>query len=249
MILLKPHQPARTEGCPTQTNAICVTGQCLARALLYASVRVTTKRSAVVTRTYSGPKCAAWRNFSNTRPNAPGIMTSRAKHFLRHRERQRRMTCLYFPNVISFIRGHCVYSGKQGTIGSCNGASAQAAIHLPHRAVPHRSGHLRHQDSHRAVSFSRHSPVLNHEPCARRLPLAIVLPRSFFTNRRIVLPTSKEVFHHTQSTPVLGHVGSREAIPQLRKARVASDQAYSGRLGVVAHDRSAQANLSAQAVR
>jgi hypothetical protein len=79
------------------------------------------------------------------------------------------------------------------------------------------------------------------------LPFAIVLPCSFLTNRRIVLPTSKEVFHHTQSTPVLGHVGSREAISQPRKARVASDQAYSGRLGVVAHDRFVKANSSVQA--
>ena len=162
-----------------QPNATSVTGMRLAHALLCASVRVTTQRSAVVTRTYSGPKYAACQNFLNARPTAPGIMVSFAKHFLQHWERQRRMTCLSFTNAISFIRGHCVYSGNQGTIGSCDGASAKAAIHLPHRAVPHRSVHLRNQDSHRAVLFSRHPPVLNHEPRARQLPLAIVLPCSF----------------------------------------------------------------------
>jgi hypothetical protein len=213
VILLKPHQPARTEGCPMQANATCVTGVCLAHWLLCTSVRVTTQRSAVVTRTYSGPKYAACQNFLIARPNAPGIMASFAKYFLQCRERQQRTTCLYFPNAISFIRGHCVYSGNQGTIGSCNGASAKAAIHLPHRAVPHRSVHLRNQDSHRAVLSNRHPPVLNHEPRARRLPLAIVLPCSFSTNRRPVLPTSKEVLITIIRTPVLGHVGLRWVTP------------------------------------
>jgi len=77
-------QTARTEGCPIQTNATCVTGQCLAHVLLRASVRVTTQRSAVVTRTYSGLKYAACQNFLNIRPTAPGIMASCAKHFLQH---------------------------------------------------------------------------------------------------------------------------------------------------------------------
>ncbi len=46
-----------------------------------------------------------------------------------------------------------------------------------------------------------------------------------------------------------GHVGLHGAIPQQRKTRVASDQASSGRSGVVPYDRSAQADLSAKAVR
>ena len=238
MFMPKPHQPARAEGCPQQTNASHVTGQCLAQWLPRASVRVTTQQSAVVTRTYSGPKRALWQDFINARRNAPRIMVSFEKHFLQRQERQSRIACLYYLNAISFIRGHCVYSGNQDAIGSCNGVSAKAAVHLPHRAVPHRSAHLR-----------RLQPVLNHEPCARQLPLVIVLPCLFSTNCRIVLPTSKEVFHHTQSTPVLGHVGSRGAISQPRKARVASYQALSGRQGVVAHDRFVKANSSAQAGR
>jgi len=74
-------QTACTEGCPIQPNATCVTGKRLAHALLRTSGRVTTQRSAVVTRTYSGPKCRACRIFLNARPNAARIMASFAKHF------------------------------------------------------------------------------------------------------------------------------------------------------------------------
>ena len=104
-------------------------------------------------------------------------------------------------------------SGNQGTFGSCNRCISESCDPSSTSGSAERSVHLRNQDNRRAVPFSRHPPVSNHEPRARRLPLAIVLPCSFFTNRRIVLPTSKEVFHHTQSTPVLGHVGLRWVTP------------------------------------
>jgi len=78
--------PARTEGCLIQTNAACVTGNRLARGLPRANFRVTTQRSAVVTRTYSGLKYAACQNFLNIRPNASRIMVSFAKHFLQYQE-------------------------------------------------------------------------------------------------------------------------------------------------------------------
>jgi len=81
------------------------------------------------------------------------------------------------------------------------------------------------------------------------MALAIVLSCSSFINRGTVPPTSKEVIHHTEETPVSGHVGLHGAIPQQRKIRVAFEQASSGRSGVVPHDRSAQADLSAQAAR
>jgi len=80
VIFLEPHQPARTEGCPMQPNATCVTGRRMAHRLPRASVRVTTQRSAVVTRTYSGLKYAACQNFLNIRPTAPGIMVSLANN-------------------------------------------------------------------------------------------------------------------------------------------------------------------------
>ncbi len=162
--------------------------------------------------------------FSNPRTNSPGIMVSFAKHFLQHRERQRRKTCLYFSHAISFIRGHYGKVATKAPTGSCNGASAQAAIHLQHRAVPHRFAHLPNQNNPQGLFILQASVCLStYELRAGRLPLAMALPCSFFIQCRIVLLISKEVFNHTKSTPVLGHVGSREAISQPRKARVASD--------------------------
>jgi len=71
---MKPPQHTCTEGCLMQTNAACVTGQCLAHRLPGASGRVTTQRSAVVTRPQSGPKCVRCENIFETRSNATGIM-------------------------------------------------------------------------------------------------------------------------------------------------------------------------------
>jgi len=120
------------------------------------------------------------------------------------------------------------HSGKQGTIGSCNGASVKAAIHLPLQINP--QGLF--------ICAGIRLPFFSRAPCPA-LPLAIALPCSSSIHRGIAPLTSKEVFDHTQRTPVIGHVGLRRAIPQLRKASVAFDQALSGRLGVVSHDRPA----------
>ena len=111
-------QPVRTEGCPMQPNATSVTGMRLAHALLCASVRVTTQRSAVVTRTFSGLKYAACQNFLIVRPNAPGIMASFAKYFLQCRERQLQMNCLYSTEHNQFYPWPLRQSGNQGTFGS-----------------------------------------------------------------------------------------------------------------------------------
>jgi hypothetical protein len=81
MIDPKPRQTACTEGCPKQANATCVTGNAWRTDCHAGSGRVTTERSAVVTRTYSGLKYAACQNFLNMRPTAPGIMASFAKYF------------------------------------------------------------------------------------------------------------------------------------------------------------------------
>ena len=78
---MEPPQHTRTEGCPMQPNATCVTGRRLAHALPRASVRVTTQRSAVVTRTHSGLKYVACQNYLKTRPTAAGIMVSFEKYF------------------------------------------------------------------------------------------------------------------------------------------------------------------------
>ena len=71
---MKPPQHTCTEGCLMQTNAACVTGQCLAHRLPRASGRVTTQRSAVVTRTQSGAKCEGRGTILMTGANAAGIM-------------------------------------------------------------------------------------------------------------------------------------------------------------------------------
>ena len=48
--------------------------------------------------------------------------------------------------------------------------------------------------------------------------------------------------NHDRRTPIRGYVGLRGPI-LTRRTRVACDQAHSGRMGVVSHDRSAQADL------
>ena len=111
-----------------------------------------------------------------------------------------------------FIRGHCGKVANKAPPGSCNrciGASRDPSSIVGQSICPFSTS----GSAIRSVHSRRQSPVLNPEPRARRLPLAIVLSCSFFTNRRIVLPTSTEVFHHTQSTPVLGHVGLRWVVP------------------------------------
>ena len=171
-----------------------------------------------------GAQVRSVQAFSYPRPNSPGITVSFAKHYLHHWERQRRKTCLYFSHAISFIRGHYGKVATKAPSGRETGASAQAAIHLQHRTVPNRSVHLPHQNNPQGLFILQASVCLStYELRAGRLPLAIVSLCSFFIQCRIVLLISKEVFNHTQSTPVLGHVGSRGAIPQPRKARVASD--------------------------
>jgi len=157
------------------------------------------------------------------------------------------MTCLYSLHAISFIRGHCGKVASKAPSDRATGASAKAAIHLPHRAIPHRSVHLRNQDSPQSCSIQQASTCLKPRALCPTIAFGHCLAELIFHNRRIVLPTSKEVFNHPIRTPVLGHVGSREAVSQLRKARVASDQALSGRQGVVAHDRFVKANSSVQA--
>ena len=195
-----------------QPNATCVTGMCLAHALPRASVRVTTQRSAVVTRTYSGLKYAACQNFLNIRPTAPGIMVSLAKIFS-----TLGTTTTHDLSILAtrnqFYPWPLRQSGNQGTFGSCNRCISESCDPSSTAGSAERSVHLRNQGIHRAVLFSRHPPVSNHEPRARRSPLAIVLPCSFSTDCRLVLLISKEVLITIIRTPVLGHVGLRWVTP------------------------------------
>ncbi|MDA9981385.1 hypothetical protein N9H39_01305 [Gammaproteobacteria bacterium] len=90
------------------------------------------------------------------------------------------------------------------------GASAQAAVHLPQQNNP--QGLFISAASACLSSFERYT---------RRSPLAVVRPCSSSINCGIVPLTYKEVFNHTQKTPVSGHVGLRGTLPQPRKVRVA----------------------------
>jgi len=96
-----------------------VTGYCLAHGLPRTSGRVTTQRSAVVTRPHSVPKCECCGKFFVTRPNASDIMTSllNKKFGFRHDNRVRPVytgcTFWFYPRPLR-------QSGKQGTSGSCN---------------------------------------------------------------------------------------------------------------------------------
>lgn len=70
---MKPRQHTRTEGCPIQHNASCVTGDAWRTGCYVRGGRVTTERSAVVTRPQSGAKCERCVNILDVRPTAGGI--------------------------------------------------------------------------------------------------------------------------------------------------------------------------------
>ena len=157
-----------------------------------------------------------------------------------------------------FIRGHCGKVATKAPSGRVTGASAQAAIHLQLRAVLsvlstfnigqcRTGGPSSSSGSALWPVFScRRVPAVNRER-VRRWPFAVVLSCSFSINRRPVLLLQWRC-NHTQKPPVRASWNA-PGKSRTGNTRVASDQALSGRSGVVPHDRSAQANLSAPAVR
>jgi hypothetical protein len=119
MIDPKQRQPACTEGCPIQAVATCVTGSAWRTGCHAGSGRVTTERSAVVTRPHSVPKCEYCGKFFVTRPNASDITTSLLNKNYKFSH----------DNVVQPVYTGCTFwfyprplrqSGKQGTSGSCN---------------------------------------------------------------------------------------------------------------------------------
>ena len=165
MILLKPPQPAHTECCLPQTNATCVTGQFLAHALLRASVRVTTQRSAVVTQTKSEPKCVSQRTFPKTRSTAPGIMVSITRYFF-----MLGTTNAIDLSILStrnqFYPWPLRQSGNQGTSGLCNRCISESCDPSSISGSSIESVHLRRKNNLRVCSiqqmfvcFSLTSPV------------------------------------------------------------------------------------------
>ena len=155
MILLKPHQPARAEGCLIQTNATCVTGNRLAHALLCASVRVTTQRSAVVTRTKSEPKCVSQQTFPKTRSTAPGIMVSIAEYFFTvGNDNGKSLVYTSRTQKVLSVATACTVAIKAPP-GRATGASAKAAIHLQNRAESKGLSILEKKNNPRVCSIQR----------------------------------------------------------------------------------------------
>lgn len=146
-----------------------------------------------------------------------------------------------------FIRGHCGKVAPKAPSDRETGASAQAAIHLLPRAALSclplftNGRPLRVCPSSQATACQRASTA-RQWPGHRLVVLIFHYPRACpaYLKRRCI---------HTQSTPVSGHVGLHGAHFPPGKTRVASDQASSGRSGVVPHDRSAPADLSATAAK
>ena len=97
---MKLSQHTGTEGCRIQPDAACVTGQCLAHRLPSASGRVTTQRSAVVTRPHSGLKCEWHGNIFETCSNASGIMTWLLNKNFKFSNDKCRTACLYSSHVL-----------------------------------------------------------------------------------------------------------------------------------------------------
>ncbi len=81
MVPVEPRQPARTEDRMMHHNAAYVTGNRLAHRLPSASVRVTSQRSAVVTRTPSECKPRYTEGFFRRCPDASGMTLSLAEKF------------------------------------------------------------------------------------------------------------------------------------------------------------------------
>ena len=164
-----------------QTNAACVTGNRLAHGLPRASGRVTTQRSAVVTRTHSGLKYAACQNFLKACPTAPGIMASFDK---------------YFFNIVNDNDERLVYTRHTQSVLSVATTAKWQPRHLRVVQQVHqrklRSFLNLGQCRKVCPSSKKEQPtglfypagvclLSTHELCARRLPIAVVLPCSFST--------------------------------------------------------------------
>jgi len=161
MIALKLTQPARPEGCPILTNATCVTGSRLAHGLLCPSVRVTTQRSAVVTRTKSEPKCVSQWTISKSCSTAPGIMVSIAKYFFTvGNDKRKRLVYTSRKQKVLSVATACTVAIKAPP-GRVTGASAKAAIHLQNRTESKGLSIFARRTTYGSVLFSRRLSAFN----------------------------------------------------------------------------------------
>jgi len=243
---MKTDAPVRTEGCPIQTNATCVTGQRLAHALRRSSGRVTTQRSAVVTRPHSVSKCEWCGKFFITRPNSSRIMASllNKKCVFSHDTAVRPVytgcTFWFYPRPLR-------QSGAQGTSGSCNRCIGESCDPFS-TSGGIEAVHLQNQDGHSAVPSNRHSlsqpravcPAMAYGRCCAVLifnqPQACP---AYFKGGVTTLKNRPRAGSLDRVEPVLN--GEHATLPLTRHCQVV--------LGVVPHDCFAQANLPAPAVR
>ena len=114
---MKPCQPARTEGYPIQHNASCVTGNAWRTDCHVRGGRVTTERSAVVTRPQSGAKCERCVKILDVRPTAGGI-TARLLNKNFQFSNDNVVWPAYTGRTFWFYPRPLRQSGNQGTVGS-----------------------------------------------------------------------------------------------------------------------------------
>lgn len=211
-----------------QHDATCVTGYRLAHALRRPSGRVTTQRSAVVTRPHSVPKCECCGKFFETRSNARRITASLLNKNLDLCD-DNAVQPVYTGHTYWFYPRPLRQSGDQGTSGSCNRCIGESCDPFS-TSGSIEAIHLHNQDSHSAVLSNRHMPVST-TSCMPGDGLWPLLCRAHFQSTAGLSCLLKRRCNHTQELPVCGLVGLRGASSQRRTCHVASDQALSGRFG------------------
>ena len=211
-----------------QTDATCVTGISLARGLPCTNGRVTTQRSAVVTRPQPVRKCEWCGKFIITRSNASRITASllNKKFHFRH---DKAVQPVYTGCTFWFYPRPLRQSGNQGTSGSCNRCIGESCDPFPTSASIE-AVHLQNQDSHSAVLSNRHMPVST-TSCMPGDGLWPLLCRAHFQSTAGLSCLLQRRCNHTQEPPACGLVGLRGASSQRRTCHVASVQALSGRFG------------------
>jgi len=230
-----------------QHNAICVTGYHLARGLPCPGSRVTTQRSAVVTRPQSGGKCECNRDIFEARPNASEITTSllNKKSGSRH---DNAVLSVYTGCTFWFFPRPLRQSGNQGTSGSCNRCISESCDPYS-MSGSIEAVHLQYQNRHRAVLSSRRPPVFNYEPRARRSLMAFCCAALILNPPQVCPAYFKGGVTTLKGRPCAGTLdcvatvlnGEHPTLPLTRHCQVV--------LGVVPHGRFARTNLSAPAVR
>jgi hypothetical protein len=192
------------------------------------SGRVTTQRSAVVTRPHSVSKCE-WRGkVFITRANASRIIAPLLnKRFVFSHDNA--VWPIYSGCTFWFYQRPLRKNGNQGTSGLCNRCIGESCDPFS-KTGSIKAVHLQNQGSHSAVLSSRHRPVST-TSCVLGDGLWPLLCRAHFQSTTGLSCSLQKRCNHTQEPPVCGLVGLRGTSSQQRTCHVASDQALSGRFG------------------